>query len=413
MDVQPEIEKVIEIAREAVKSDKLEEYEKAYDLYFKAAELIYLLLKKEQKPDTIKIYKERILGYSESAKYIKEKKLNTRKNVQGNDKETEEDEYKKKFETQLDSCKLKEKPNVKWEDIAGLEKAKEILKEIVLYPIKYPQVFLGKRKPWKSILLYGPPGTDKIILAKAAVTEIQGNFFYVSAENIKSNWMGESERLIKGLFEQARKNKPAIIFLDEIEKIIGAMSDNEDIASIRLKGEYLVQLKGFQYNNEGILIIGTTNIPWNLDPAILRIFQKKIYISLPDFDSRKVLFDLNLKGKPNTLTEEQIEELTEKTEGFTLIKEAINESIKKCESAEYFKKIPGNDEEKCNYTPCDNNEPDVIKMKMSEIQESDTLLLPKVIYEDFLEVLKNVKATVNPEDLIKHEEFTKDFGQEG
>lgn len=293
------------------------------------------------------------------------------------------------------------------------------MKEVVLYPIKYPQVFQGKRKPWKSILLYGPPGTDKIILAKAAVTEIQGNFFYVSAENIKSNWMGESERLIKGLFELARKNKPAIIFLDEIEKIIGAMSDNEDIASIRLKGEYLLQLKGFQYNNEGILIIGTTNIPWNLDPAILRIFQKKIYISLPDFDARKVLFDLNLKGKPNTLTEEQIEELTEKTEGFsnsdisTLIKEAINESIKKCESAEYFKIIPRTNEEKCKYMPCKEDEPDAIKMKLSEIPESDILLPPKVIYEGFLEALKKVKTTVNPEDLIKYEEFTREFGQEG
>ena len=246
MDVEAERNKIAEIAREAVKCDKLEEYEKAYDLYLKATNLILSLLKYEKNPNAAKIYKERILGYTKRAKNIKEIKLDRRRNDPENNEKTEEDEDKKQFESQIDSCKLKEKPNVKWEDIVGLEKAKEVLKEVVLYPIKYPQLFQGKRKPWKSILLYGPPETDKIILAKAAVTENQGNFFYLSAENIKSNWMGESERLIKGLFELARKNKPAIIFLDKIESIIGVISDNEDIHSIRLKGEYLVQLKGFQ-----------------------------------------------------------------------------------------------------------------------------------------------------------------------
>ena len=131
------------------------------------------------------------------------------------------------------------------------------------------------------------------------------------------------------------------------------------------------------------------------------------------------MLDLNLKAKRNNLTEEQIEELAEKTEGFsnsdisTLVKEAYYESVKKCESAEYFKKIQENDEEKYKYTPCNEDDPDAIKMKMNEIPESGTLWPPNVIYEDFLEALKKVKSSVSPEDLIKHEEFTREFGQEG
>lgn len=119
-------------------------------------------------------------------------------------------------------CVVTEKPCIKWSDVAGLEKAKEALQEAVVLPTRFPQLFTGKRKPWKGILLYGPPGTGKSYLAKACATEAKGTFFSVSASSIMSKWMGESERLVKNLFELARISKPSIIFIDEIDSLMSA-----------------------------------------------------------------------------------------------------------------------------------------------------------------------------------------------
>jgi len=422
MDIEALRNKVKEYATDAVKCDKLEEYEKAFDLYLKAANQLQVIIKYDQNPYSKKIYIERAKEYASRAKEIKEKKLDKGKGGDGkggDGKASEADEEKKKLEEQLSGCIVQEKPNVKWEDVAGLEKAKEALKEAVIFPIKFPQLFQGKRKPWKGILLYGPPGTGKSFLAKAAATETHGNFFSVSAANIVSKWMGESERLIKGLFDLARKNKPAVIFLDEIDSVMGARSDNENDATRRLKTEFLIQMQGVGNDDEGILVLGATNIPWALDPAVRRRFQKKIYISLPELDARKVMFELNLKGTPNTLTDDQLEDLARSTDGFsgsdisTLTQDAIFEPVRKCQSAEFFKKIPGVNGQQWNYVPCTQNEPGAMRMKMTELPDSKALLPPKVIYEDFKEALKRNKATVNKADLERQEQFTREFGQEG
>ena len=410
MDIESLRNKVKEYATDAVKCDKLEEYEKAFDLYLKAANQLQVIIKYDQNPYSKKIYIERAKEYASRAKEIKEKKLEKKGGDKKDGKDSEADEEKKKLEEQLSGCIVQEKPNVKWEDVAGLEKAKEALKEAVIFPIKFPQLFQGKRKPWKGILLYGPPGTGKSFLAKAAATETHGNFFSVSAANIVSKWMGESERLIKGLFD---------IFLDEIDSVMGARSDNENDATRRLKTEFLIQMQGVGNDDEGILVLGATNIPWALDPAVRRRFQKKIYISLPELDARKVMFELNLKGTPNTLTDDQLEDLARSTDGFsgsdisTLTQDAIFEPVRKCQSAEFFKKIPGINGQQWNYVPCTQNEPGAMRMRMTELPDSKALLPPKVIYEDFKEALKRNKATVNKADLERQEQFTREFGQEG
>ena len=401
------------LAEKAVNADKIEDYEEAFQYYTKAAEKLNFIRKYDENQYNKDVYKKKAIEYINRAKEIKNAKAKEKKVSSGGG----EDEDTKKLEEQLSGCLVSEKPNVKWSDVAGLEKAKEALKEAVVLPIRFPQLFQGKRKPWKGILLYGPPGTGKSFLAKAAATETGGKFFSVSAANIVSKWMGESEKLIKGLFDLARKNRPAVIFLDEIDSVLSARSDNENDATRRLKTEFLIQMQGVGNDDEGILVLGATNIPWGLDPAVRRRFQKKIYIGLPETEARKVMFQLNLGKTANSITEEQFDDLAERTEGYsgsdvaTLTQDAIYEPIRKCESATHFIRIQKDGKD--YYTPCSPSQPGAIQMKMHDMPNPEMLLPPDVCYDDYILALKKIKPTVNEKDLEKQDEFTREFGQEG
>lgn len=206
-----------------------------------------------------------------------------------------------KLKSALEEAIVTEKPNVKWTDIAGLVKAKESLKEAVILPIRFPDFFEGARKPWKGILLYGPPGTGKTYLAKACATETEGTFFSVSSADLVSKYVGESEKLIKNLFALAREKKPSIIFIDEVDSLCGNRSDGENEASRRVKTEFLVQMQGVGNDDKGVLVLGATNLPWALDPAIRRRFEKRIYIPLPDAPARKFLLENNMAKTPHGL----------------------------------------------------------------------------------------------------------------
>jgi vacuolar protein-sorting-associated protein 4 len=128
--------------------------------------------------------------------------------------------------------------------------------------------------------------------------------------------MGESERLVSSLFNMARKTKPSVIFIDEIDSMLSARSEGDNEASRRIKTEFLVQMQGVGKDDDGILVLGATNIPWDLDPAVRRRFQKKIYIPLPDEDARYVMFKLNLGDTPSNIFEDDIKELAGLTEGY-------------------------------------------------------------------------------------------------
>merc|ERR1719489_644288 len=207
----------------------------------------------------------------------------------------------------MEGAIVAEKPNIKWDDVAGLEGAKDALKGAVIMPIKFPHLFTGNRTAWRGILLYGPPGTGKTYLAKAVATEANNStFFSVSSSDLVSKWLGESEKLVKNLFEMAREQKPSIIFIDEIDSLTSSRSDNESESARRIKTEFLVQMQGVGNDNDGILVLGATNIPWVLDSAIRRRFEKRIYIPLPEAHARADLFKLNLGNTPHMLTEEDI-----------------------------------------------------------------------------------------------------------
>lgn len=178
---------------------------------------------------------------------------------------------------------IREKPNIKWDDVAGLEMAKRALYEAIVLPLQFPSMYEKMNiDPHKGILMYGPPGTGKSYLAKACASESDCTFFSVSSSDLMSKFQGESERLIKTLFEMARAEKPSIIFIDEIDSLCGTRGDGQSESSRRVLTEFLVQMQGVGNDMKGVLILGATNLPWGLDSAIRRRFVKRVLIPLPD-----------------------------------------------------------------------------------------------------------------------------------
>ncbi|KAI7904477.1 skd1 protein [Cokeromyces recurvatus] len=342
------------------------------------------------------------------------------------DADDENDTDMKKLRAGLIGAILTEKPNVSWNDVAGLEGAKEALKEAVILPIKFPHLFTGQRKPWRGILLYGPPGTGKSYLAKAVATESNATFFSISSSDLVSKWLGESERLVKELFQMARENKPSIVFIDEVDSLCGSRGDGDSEASRRIKTEFLVQMNGVGNDMDGVLVLGATNIPWQLDSAIRRRFERRIYIPLPDLNARANLFSLNVGNTPCTLTQQDYKRLAEMTNGYSgsdiavLVRDALMQPIRKVQNATHFKLVtaPSRTQPRTitpiqsYFTPCSPGDPDAQVMNWMDI-EGDQLLEPELTIQEFLKAAKNSRPTVNETDIKQHVSFTQDFGQEG
>ncbi|MFH4976102.1 hypothetical protein AB6A40_002811 [Gnathostoma spinigerum] len=429
------LQKAIDLVTRATEEDKNKNYGEALRLYEHGIDYFLHAIKYEATSDKAKeSIRARCTSYLDRAEKIKqylkkggEKAAKPMKDAgKGDDSDNDKDDENKKLQEKLSGAIVIEKPNVSWNDIAGLEGAKEALKEAVILPIKFPQLFTGKRKPWRGILLFGPPGTGKSYIAKAVATEANNStFFSVSSADLVSKWLGESERLVRQLFEMARENRPSIIFIDEIDSLCSSRSDNESESARRIKTEFLVQMQGVGNDTDGVLVLGATNIPWVLDSAIRRRFEKRIYIPLPDVSARKEMFKLHVGSKTvHTLTDADYLLLAQKTEGYSgydislVVRDALMQSIRMVQSATHFKYVSGpsrTDPTKIVHdllTPCSPGDPGAIEMSFMDVP-GDKLAEPVLTMTDMLRSLMNTKPTVNAADLEKLTQFTKEFGQEG
>ncbi|XP_072168679.1 vacuolar protein sorting-associated protein 4B-like [Diadema setosum] len=435
------MQKAIDLVTKATEQDKLKNYEEAQKLYEHGVQYFLHSLKYEASSEKAKeSIRAKCTDYLERAEQLKEflnKKQkkpvkegagsNKKSSKGGGNGESSSDEEEnaelKKMEKQLEGA-IVENPNVKWSDVAGLEGAKEALKEAVIMPTKFPHLFTGKRKPWRGILLFGPPGTGKSYLAKAVATEANSTFLSVSSSDLMSKWLGESEKMVKSLFAMSRLKKPAIIFIDEVDSLCSSRSDNESESARRVKTEFLVQMQGVGVDNDQILVLGATNIPWCLDAAIRRRFEKRIYIPLPEAPARTTMFKIHMGKTTSTLTEQEYRELGERSEGYSgadisiVVRDALMMPVRKVQSATHFRRVSGPSRDDPSVImndllePCSPGCPGAMEMSWMDVP-GEKLKEPAVTFNDLTRALHNTKPSVNEDDLQKQLQFTADFGQEG
>jgi SpoVK/Ycf46/Vps4 family AAA+-type ATPase len=220
---------------------------------------------------------------------------------------------------------------VHWGDIAGLEVAKNSLRETVVYPFLRPDLFMGLREPARGMLLFGPPGTGKTMLARAVATESKSTFFSISASSLTSKYLGESEKLVRALFGLSKALAPSIIFVDEIDSLLSQRSGSgEHEATRRIKTEFLIQWSELQQAAAGrettgksnkrsdaqrVLVLAATNLPWAIDEAARRRFVRRQYIPLPEPNTRETQLKTLLRQQKHSLSDRDIDKLVQLTDG--------------------------------------------------------------------------------------------------
>ncbi|EEP80601.1 spastin [Uncinocarpus reesii 1704] len=290
---------------------------------------------------------------------------------------------------------------VHWDDIAGLEIAKKALKEAVVYPFLRPDLFMGLREPTRGMLLFGPPGTGKTMLARAVATESKSTFFSISATSLTSKWHGESEKLVRTLFALAKAMAPSIIFVDEIDSLLASRASGDHDATRRSKTQFLIEWSDLQRAAAGreqtnkenpkgdatrVLVLGATNMPWDIDEAARRRFARRQYIPLPEDDVRKLQIQKLLSHQQHDLSEEEFDILVKATDGFSgsditaLAKDAAMGPLRKLGEA-------------------------LLDTSMDEICP--------IRFRDFEASLDSIRPSVSRERLSLYENWAQDFGERG
>jgi vacuolar protein-sorting-associated protein 4 len=293
--------------------------------------------------------------------------------------EVEVDEDTRRLQEMIADTIITERPSVKMSDVAGLEDAKQAIHDAIVAPMKHPELFKGKsRQPWRGILFYGPAGCGKTLIAKAVAAEVNATFFNVSAGNIVSKWLGESEKLVMNLFTLARRNQPAIVFMDELDSVGVSRSGDDVGGERRLKTQLLTELQGLASDLEDrVTVIGATNLPWELDFALRSRFEKKIHVPLPDKPARKRIFEIHMEDI-EVAPDVNYEELADLSEGYSgrdisvVCREAAMEPIRDLQRTG----------------------------RMDE--EEEILDIRPVSREDLLHAIENIRPATSPEDVKRY-----------
>ncbi|CAF3772556.1 unnamed protein product [Rotaria sp. Silwood1] len=306
-----------------------------------------------------------------------------------------------------------------FDDVVGLKEAKEALEEAIILPVKFPNLFRDNRKPWSSILLYGPAGTGKSYLAKTIQAKCEVSFISVNPSDIFSKWFGESERNMKDLFKLAHEQQPCIVFIDHIDSLCSKYNHTESESSRRVKTDFLVQMQSIAKDNSRILILATTNIPWALDTDIQRSFQKRIYTPLPDVNERAAMFKIYLSvSNYHTIKDDEWAQLARKAEHYSgadidvVCREALLGSIRRLGSATHFKKVQNlkAHDPRHLWLPCSPRDPDAQAITLDKIPKRELCDFP-VTMEDMIAALATQKPTVSRHELLEHERFNYELTQ--
>lgn len=283
--------------------------------------------------------------------------------------EDEEDEDVKKWQAA-------EVPKIKFSDVAGLEDVKKAITIRMINPIKYPDKYkMYGKKTGGGVLLYGPPGTGKTMIAKAIANEVGAKFYAVKGSDIVSKWVGDSEKNINSLFQEANKQDRAIIFIDEMDSLIGRRG--LDTHNDKRVNEFLQQIDGFAGRNPNLLLLGATNRPWDIDSAAMRSgrFSQKIYLPLPDAPARKFMIEKNMKGVP-VAKDFDVDKIVAQTEMYS-----------------------GADIEEL----CDRAKDEPLLKAIA----TDSIIL--VTNKDFDDVLEKMPPSVTPKELKQFEEYNNEI----
>ncbi|CAD7699963.1 unnamed protein product [Ostreobium quekettii] len=284
-------------------------------------------------------------------------------------------------------------PGVTWGEIAGLHEAKRVLEEATVLPLIMPDFFRGIRRPVRGVLMFGPPGTGKTLLAKAVATEAHTSFFHVSSATLASKYRGESERMVRCLFDMARAYAPSIIFIDEIDALCttrGATGEHE--ASRRVKSELLMQIDGcFGHDVEPgqhVMVLAATNFPWDIDEALRRRLEKRIYIPLPELEARKELMRINFK-EVEVAADVEWEELARQMESYSgdditnVCRDAAFNGMRRRTAGKTLEQIRN--------------------MRAAAVQTP-------VLMDDLVQALARISPSVSKADIAKHEAWKSEFG---
>jgi len=383
-------DKAFSLLKRAEEVEKRGQLDKAYDMYTNGLQLLLKAIKQAKTDSRKETLRNKAGVYMSHAEKLKEKLDNKQpfkkritsaaKGKQSKKRQTGKvDAIYERIENEI----LDSSPEVQMNDVAGMENVKQALHESIVLPNLRPDIFTGLRAPPKGLLLFGPPGNGKTMIAKAVATECHACFFNMSASSLTSKFVGEGEKLVRALFEVAAERAPSIIFIDEIDSLLTSRGTaNEMESSRRMKTEFLVQFDGVGSSAERILVIGATNLPWELDDAVIRRFTKRILVPLPPPATRHRLLLRLIDKTPYRLSNADMRKIVTETQGFS------GSDLKALTSDAAMGPI----------------------REVDDITQIDSKNIPPVLIRHFLDSLRTIRPSSSDASLLMYDEWNNNYG---